>query len=204
MVDSFSRNLADQARPYFPHASRVSCSERLCDNPEFANRVPTSTPRAWGAHAARPHFLLPSMPFLGLAPHRPDFSHGPASCYASIGWRPGLSGTTSSITFSTYSPQPRAAFLLGQVSCPSVPHLRTSLPFQDDSLRGPRWQASLQPVDKARHNSLPSHPIDQLLALKGLISGRTCLPSALLLRPRSLTSLHRRQDSGFAGKASHH
>ena len=63
----------------FPHASRVSCSERLCENPEFANRVPTSTPRAWGAHADRPHFLLPSMPFLGLAPHRPEFSHSLAS-----------------------------------------------------------------------------------------------------------------------------
>ena len=40
-------------------------SERLCENPEFANRVPTSTPRAWGAHADRPDFLLPSMPFIG-------------------------------------------------------------------------------------------------------------------------------------------
>jgi hypothetical protein len=65
---------------HFPHASRVSCSERLCENPEFANRVPTSTPRAWGAHADRPHFLLPSMPFLGLAPHRPEFSHSLARC----------------------------------------------------------------------------------------------------------------------------
>jgi hypothetical protein len=60
--------------------SRVSCSERLCENPEFANRVPTSTPRAWGAHADHPHFLLPSMPFLGLAPLRPDSSHSLASC----------------------------------------------------------------------------------------------------------------------------
>ena len=56
-----------------PHASRVSCSERLCENPEFANRVPTSTPRAWGAHADRPHFLLPSMPFLGWRPTGPRF-----------------------------------------------------------------------------------------------------------------------------------
>ena len=51
------------------------CSERLCENPEFANRVPTSTPRAWGAHAARHHFLLSEMSFLGLAPHRSEFSH---------------------------------------------------------------------------------------------------------------------------------
>ena len=49
-------------------------------NPEFANRVPTSTPRAGGGHADRPHFLLPSMPFLGLAPHGPEFSRGLASC----------------------------------------------------------------------------------------------------------------------------
>jgi len=65
------------------------CSESLCGNPEFANRVPTSTPRAWGAHAARPHFLLPSMPFLGLAPHRSQFSHSLASRSADalpLGW----------------------------------------------------------------------------------------------------------------------
>jgi hypothetical protein len=55
------------------------CSDSLCGNPEFANRVPTSTPRAWRAHAGRPHCLLPSMPFFGLAPHRPEFSHSPAS-----------------------------------------------------------------------------------------------------------------------------
>ena len=57
-----------------------SFSERLCENPEFANRVPTSTPRAWGEHADLPRFLLPSMPFLGLAPHRPDLSHSLVSC----------------------------------------------------------------------------------------------------------------------------
>ena len=71
--------------PRFPPASRVSCSERLCENPEFANRVPTSTPRAWAAHAARPHFLLPSIPFLGLAPDRPEFSHSLAICSAAGG-----------------------------------------------------------------------------------------------------------------------
>jgi len=63
----------------FSAAGPVSCYERLCENPEFANRVPTSTPRAWGAHTDRPHFLLPSMPFLGLAPHMPEFSHSLAS-----------------------------------------------------------------------------------------------------------------------------
>ena len=84
-VHPFSHNSAGKSRSSFPHASRVSCSERLCENPEFANRVPTSTPRAWGAHADRPHFLLPSMPLLGLAPHRPEFSHSLASCYAASG-----------------------------------------------------------------------------------------------------------------------
>ena len=65
------------------------CSESLCGNPEFANRVPTSTPRAWGAHAARHHFLLSEMSFLGLAPHRSESSHSLASRSADalpLGW----------------------------------------------------------------------------------------------------------------------
>ena len=68
----------------FSHASRARCGEGLCENPKFANRVPTSTPRAWGAHADRPHFLLPPMPFLGLAPHRPEFLHSLVSCWAAL------------------------------------------------------------------------------------------------------------------------
>jgi len=78
-LEPFSRILAGKAPSNFPHASRVSSSESLSENPEFANSVPTSTPRAWGAHADRPHFLRPSMPFLGLAPQRPEFSHSLAS-----------------------------------------------------------------------------------------------------------------------------
>jgi hypothetical protein len=74
------------------------CSERLCENPEFANRVPTSTPRAWRAHADCPNFLLPSMPFLGLAPYRPEFSHSLASCSAEA-LPPGWGALASALHF---------------------------------------------------------------------------------------------------------
>jgi hypothetical protein len=33
--------LGGQGVSNFPHASRVGCSERLCENPKIANRVPT-------------------------------------------------------------------------------------------------------------------------------------------------------------------
>jgi hypothetical protein len=47
--------------PICSHASRVSFSERLCENPESPMAFPL-----------RPHFLLPSMPFLGWRPTGPS------------------------------------------------------------------------------------------------------------------------------------
>jgi hypothetical protein len=59
-----------QANPPYPAASRVGFSERLREYPEFANRVPTSTPLLASLNAI----------LLGLAPHRPEFSHSLATC----------------------------------------------------------------------------------------------------------------------------
>ena len=40
-VALFSRISAGKSRSNLPHASRVRCSGRLCENPKNANRVPT-------------------------------------------------------------------------------------------------------------------------------------------------------------------
>jgi len=57
----------------FSAASRVSCSERLCENPEFANRVPTGgQDRAPAKHSGPISVSIPASP-KGQVPTGPTF-----------------------------------------------------------------------------------------------------------------------------------
>jgi hypothetical protein len=73
-----SRWQAGQAAPY-RLARRVGFSESLCEKPRIANRIPTDNPsRAQKTNES--HFTENPRKRYGTSPHRPDFSHGHASC----------------------------------------------------------------------------------------------------------------------------
>jgi len=78
-VDSFSRIPAGSTRSNFPHASRVSWSERLCENPEFANRVPTGSQDHAPAMYSGPTSESIRASLKGQVPTGPNFSHSLAS-----------------------------------------------------------------------------------------------------------------------------
>ena len=62
-----------QFKTPFPHARRVSCSERLCENPEFANRVPTAgQDRAPAMHSGPTSVSIRASP-KGQVPTGPTF-----------------------------------------------------------------------------------------------------------------------------------
>jgi len=66
-------NLAGTTSSDFPHASRVSCSERLCENPKIANRVPTGgRDRAPAKHSGPTSVSIRASP-KGQVPTGPTF-----------------------------------------------------------------------------------------------------------------------------------